>query len=51
MNSKTQSYHSIIGIDIPKETLDVYHLPSEKYTKIENNKKDSNILEVANVNF
>jgi transposase len=39
MNQTTQPITSVIGIDVSKATLDVYHLPSKDYYKVENNKE------------
>ncbi|MDR2440074.1 MAG: hypothetical protein LBE12_12000 [Planctomycetaceae bacterium] len=38
MNRTIQPVPSVIGINISKETLDVYYLPSREYKKVENNK-------------
>jgi transposase len=38
MNPNATSPSSVIGIDVSKETLDVYHLPSKEYLKVKNNK-------------
>ncbi|MDR2171582.1 MAG: hypothetical protein LBP59_15680 [Planctomycetaceae bacterium] len=38
MTLNTLSNLSVVGIDVSKETLDVYHLPSKEYLKVQNNK-------------
>ncbi|MDR2172310.1 MAG: IS110 family transposase [Planctomycetaceae bacterium] len=38
MTLNTLSNLSVVGIDVSKETLDVYHLPSKEYLKVKNNK-------------
>ncbi|MDR2757371.1 MAG: IS110 family transposase [Planctomycetaceae bacterium] len=39
MDTLTQYQDSVFGIDVSKETLDVYHLPSMEYKKVKNNEK------------
>jgi transposase len=39
MNQTIQPIASVIDIDVSKATLDVYHLPSKDYYKVENNKE------------
>jgi transposase len=44
MNQTTQQITSVLGIDVSKQTLDAYHLPSKDYYKVENNKEGFKML-------